>query len=201
MGKFNGREGYEITLSAPDSAWLKQNVQEFRRWPDLFRDPIKRPVSSLVLLPVGAGAEESAHTIVAENDAKNARFRFHLVFPTDWTSGSLRTEMCDEVVLIDRSSPPSPKSPTFPRSRKIHCAGRYRSMARTKRARTKWGALVGVFFSPPLPPPPLPTLCAVFPTRAAFRPTFLLSVAHAICEVCAVLRLPPFKTIKSARIR
>ncbi len=105
--KFDGRESVNIVLSAPDSAWLKQNVREFRSWINLPYDPNKRPVPSMGVIALGQSGElrETAARLTTDNpQVAGALPRFHSLSVDEWTSGALRTGHSDELVLIDRSS-------------------------------------------------------------------------------------------------
>ena len=105
--KFDGRESIDIVLSAPDGAWLKQNVREFRNWVNLPYDPNKRPVSSMGVIALGQSGdvrEAAAHLTLDNPVSAGALPRFHTVAFDDWTSAALRTSHSDELILIDRSS-------------------------------------------------------------------------------------------------
>ena len=104
-GKVDNRTGYDIVVSAPDSAWLKQGIAEFRAWGDRPDEPQIRPVASLLVVASGgAGADDAARLLTADRPANDLRPRFHAVSPSDWAAGIMRTGVCDEIVLIDRSA-------------------------------------------------------------------------------------------------
>lgn len=102
---------YEITLSAPDSAWLKRGVDSFRQLRESPRQPIRRNVRSTVVVPVGSGAQEAAELFVRQQSADdfNKRSAAHLL-PRNLIQPAGRTparcDFMDELVLVDRSSAP-----------------------------------------------------------------------------------------------
>jgi hypothetical protein len=54
---------HDVTISAPDAAWLRHATQEFRRLSAVPRGPLRRNVRSVAVVPVGGGRA----TLVAEN--------------------------------------------------------------------------------------------------------------------------------------
>ncbi|MBC8104142.1 MAG: hypothetical protein H7Z41_16330, partial [Cytophagales bacterium] len=108
-----GRQGgvsYEVTLSAPDSTWLRRAVSSFRTLKETPRQPLRRNVRSVAVVPIGAGAHEAAELLVQQQDANddfNKRSAAHLLpaallRPSGKTPA--RSDFMDEVILVDRGS-------------------------------------------------------------------------------------------------
>lgn len=94
---------YEITLSAPDGAWLRKAVADFRLLAEVPRGVRKRNVRSLAVIPIGAGAIRAAEPLIANDDPK-AIVRSHLLPALDYPRVSSRLADMDELILLDRSA-------------------------------------------------------------------------------------------------
>jgi hypothetical protein len=119
---------YEITLSAPDSVWLRRAVDSFRALREAPRQPIRRNVRSIVVVPLGSGAREAAELFIRQQNVEddfNKRTKAHLL-PTNLLSSSGKApERCDsmeELVLVDRSSA-SENNPPFPEGQTLTSPG------------------------------------------------------------------------------
>lgn len=99
---------HEITLSAPDGAWLRQAVEDFRKLSGIPRNPLRRSVHSLAVVPLGGeGAKAAAQPLLETASANRSRLA-HLMPPENWQPGSPRLASMDETVLIDRSGVATP---------------------------------------------------------------------------------------------
>jgi hypothetical protein len=101
-----GSEGgvsYEVVLSAPDSAWLRQAITDFRRLKEAPRKPQKRNVRSLAIVPIGAEAARAATPLLEVKEEKT-NTRAHLLPAMNYPRASLRLVDMDELFLIDRSA-------------------------------------------------------------------------------------------------
>lgn len=97
------KAGYEVTLSAPDGAWLRQAVRDFRRRNDLPRGPQRKSVRSIAVVPFGAArADRVAEDYVA---ALTSSLLPHLLSGERYADASTHLDAADEVWLVDRSAP------------------------------------------------------------------------------------------------
>ena len=94
---------YETILSAPDSAHLQQAIVEFRRFAEMPRNPIRRNVQSLAIVPLGPETERLARKMMSGNDASAFRLA-HILRPGEYAQAQNRLSCADELLLIDRSA-------------------------------------------------------------------------------------------------
>ncbi|MES2459457.1 MAG: CsgG/HfaB family protein [Armatimonadota bacterium] len=101
---------YEVTLSAPDSTWLRRAIESFRSLRESPRQPVRRNVRSIVVVPVGSGAQEAAELFIQRQNSEddfNKRSAAHLL-PAALVQPSAKTparcDLMEELVLVDRSS-------------------------------------------------------------------------------------------------
>ena len=118
-GHAGGETTYEITVSAPDSAWLKRGIGSFRRMDDWPRSMVKWNVRSVAVVPVGADAARPAADLVPRQTKApetGTLISAHVVPPDLWSAARSagRLDHADEIVLVDRSvgdggfPPPAP---------------------------------------------------------------------------------------------
>lgn len=108
-----GRQGgvtHEVTLSAPDSAWLRRAVQDFRRLPVAPRSATRKNVRSLAVVAFGEGAKNAAGPLL-EDSLTDKNRAAHLLPHEAWVLGKSRVDDMDEVLLIDRGSPEAASLP------------------------------------------------------------------------------------------
>jgi hypothetical protein len=91
-----GKNAWEIVISAPDSGTLRQAVLDFRKLIEPPKQPLRRKVRSVAVIPIGPGATQAAGSLVAHG-------RMQLLSPEQYASA--RTSAFDEIVLWDRSAP------------------------------------------------------------------------------------------------
>lgn len=103
---------YEVTLSAPDGAWLRQAIREFRKMSDAPRRGNKRNVRSRAIIPIGAGAVRAADPLLAAGE--EATVRGHIVNARNYPRVTDRIAEMDEVFLIDRSALNDPSFARIP---------------------------------------------------------------------------------------
>ena len=95
--------GYDLTLSAPDGAWLRQAVRDFRGRNDLPRAPQRKSVRSLAVVPFG-----SSRAVRVAEDYVAAGVPFllpHLLAGERYADASAHRDAADEIWLVDRSAP------------------------------------------------------------------------------------------------
>ncbi|GAB4451687.1 MAG: hypothetical protein OHK0029_01310 [Armatimonadaceae bacterium] len=102
LGYSNG-VSYEVVLSAPDGAWLRQAILDFRKLKEAPRGPQKRNVRSLAIIPIGAEAARAATPLLEAADPQT-NCRAHLLPAMNYPRASLRVMDMDELFLIDRSA-------------------------------------------------------------------------------------------------
>lgn len=91
---------HEIVVSAPDAAWLRRAVEEFRQLKELPRGPLRRNVRALAVIPVGASAGEAAASYLKKDGPVLA----HALAPDAYEAAGPRLAHADEVLLVDRSA-------------------------------------------------------------------------------------------------
>jgi hypothetical protein len=100
-GRSNGFV-HEVTLSAPDSAWLRQAISDFRRLSESPRGAQRRNVRSMAVIPMGgAGAKVAAQPLLAIGP--NRPRLGHLLPAESWHPDVPHRIAMDEAILIDRS--------------------------------------------------------------------------------------------------
>jgi Curli production assembly/transport component CsgG. len=103
---------HEVTVSAPDGAWLRWAVEDFRQRKEVPRKPEKREVDSLALVPIGAGADRAAGALVARPPAREGReLLAHRLTPEEADARAEQLVRMDEVYLVDRGSAPAGELP------------------------------------------------------------------------------------------
>lgn len=90
---------HEIILSAPDAAWLRQSIADFRSLIEVPRGPQKRNVRSLAVIASSPGA-----ALAAAGFLKASPVRAHLVSAAEVIPTDARRIDMDDVILIDRSA-------------------------------------------------------------------------------------------------
>lgn len=103
---------YEVVLSAPDGAWLRQAIREFRLMSEPPRNANKRNVRSRAIVPIGAGAARAAEPLLEAGE--DAAVRGHLLPALNYPHVSERLAEMDEVFLIDRSALNDPAFASIP---------------------------------------------------------------------------------------
>lgn len=124
----SGSPNYEVTISAPDSVWLRRAALSFRCLQEVPRKPIRRNVRSIVVVPVGSGAGEAAELFVRRQNTENDFNRWTaahvlsaaLVQPAG--KSPLRCAGMAELVLVDRSSA-GDNSPALPNGKTLASPG------------------------------------------------------------------------------
>jgi hypothetical protein len=102
---------YEVVISAPDAAWLRRGVAEFRRMKEAPRHSIKRNVRSLAVIPVGQEAMNAAVPLLGDEATK---YPAHIMTTTRFVAAQNRLRDTDELYLVDRSvTPDSLFAPTL----------------------------------------------------------------------------------------
>lgn len=90
---------HDVTVSAPDSAWLRRAVEEFRQLKEPPRHPIRRNVRSLAVVPVGANSAAVDVYLKAKSGSLA-----HLLPVEQYEAATPRLPHADEVLLVDRSA-------------------------------------------------------------------------------------------------
>ena len=98
---------HDVTLSAPDGAWLRRGVEEFRRLKQAPRGAQKRPVASLAVVPIGAGAAQAADALLLKPKRLPTGVECvpHRLTVEEADRVAERLAGMDEVYLVDRSAP------------------------------------------------------------------------------------------------
>jgi hypothetical protein len=95
---------HTVVLSAPDAAWLRAAVTDFRKLAEPPRVARVRNARLLTVVPLGAGAALTGAPPLLER-ADSAPAKPNLLTPERWQAlqAARRLDSADEVVLIDRS--------------------------------------------------------------------------------------------------
>lgn len=91
---------HDVTISAPDGAWLRRAVTEFRTLKEPPRNPLRKNVRSVAVVPLGVSAVATAQGFLKAKGAPVA----HLLPMERYEAASGRLATADEILLVDRSA-------------------------------------------------------------------------------------------------